>query len=256
MSMLDVGHGLAVIVRTAEHILVYDTGPVTRSGFDAGSEIVVPSTRQLSRAAPDLVVVSHGDADHAGGLASVRAAWPDAAWLVGEDSRLSGYPGCRAGQRWEWEQVTFQVLHPGDADGLSGNDGSCVIRITSAHGSALLTGDIEQAAERQLLNREIGHADVVFAPHHGSATSSTREFVAATTPAIVLVSAGFRNRWNFPRPEVVSRWRSVGASIFSTGDFGEISVTYSAHGIELKSERLERRRYWVALPGTAESSAL
>jgi len=179
-SVLDVGHGLAVVVLTAEHALLYDTGARYRSGFDTGRDIVLPALRRLGVRRLDRIVVSHADNDHAGGLDAIMAAFPQADLLAGQGVAPHRAIPCLASQQWIWDDVQFAVLHPAvDAD-RDGNDGSCVIRIDAAHGSLLLTGDIELRGERSLLaGGGTLSTNVIVVPHHGSATSSSQAFVDA-----------------------------------------------------------------------------
>jgi competence protein ComEC len=259
-TIFDVGHGLAVAVETANHRLLYDTGPTYRSGFDAGEEIVVPALKAISSRPVDLIVVSHGDSDHAGGAAAVVAAYPDSAVLVGPDVDQVHGDRCIAGQSWQWDSVSFSVLHPPAGNALTGNDGSCVVSIATRSGTLLLTGDIESRGESALSGNGELAADVVVVPHHGSLTSSSKPFVAAVLPAIAVVSSGYNNRWNFPRPEVQRRWRAVGAALLVTGDTGAIDVGFEFDGITVSLARHSRRRYWHSKPepvsGAIDVSAL
>jgi competence protein ComEC len=152
---------------------------------------------------------------------------------------------CRRGQRWTWDGVQFEILHPAHSARGSDNDSSCVLRVRSAAGSVLLAGDVEAAAESEIVDNSLARATVVVVPHHGSLTSSTARFVAATRPALALVSAGYRNRWGFPRREVVERWHAAGARVLTTADSGAIEVTLAAGRPPLAREyRQTRRRYW------------
>ena len=140
--------------------------------------------------------------------------------------------------------MKFDVLHPAlDYQG-SENDRSCVLRISTRGGSVLLTGDIERRAERALTAGNEIDVDVVIVPHHGSATSSTAAFVAATSPRYAIVSSGFGNRWNFPRPEVVERWCAVGSIVLVTGEHGAIEVELSGSEVRVAALRSSRPRYW------------
>ena len=256
VTVLDVGHGLATIVRTAHRTLLYDTGPVARSGFDAGSEVVVPALRQLSSAGLDLIIVSHGDSDHAGGLSAVLDAYPQARVLAGGGGDSVVGRRCVAGEDWVWDGVQFAVLHPAHEFAADGNDGSCVLRVSGRGGSVLLTGDIERRGENAVVRQGLEPVDVLLAPHHGSTTSSTPRFVAASAPALVIASTAHANRWQFPRPEVIERWRSVGARVLATSESGAITVRLGGHGLIVDAARVSRRRYWMALPGTSTGSAL
>jgi competence protein ComEC len=226
LVVLDVGHGLATVLRTREHALVYDAGP---AGFDsdAAAWAVIPALAALG-VDPDRVVISHADADHAGGAATLAREHRDAAWSVGDGAWFG--PACRAGQRWRWDGVDFQMLHPrGAVDAASENDRSCVLKVSAPGGRLLLPGDLEAEGERLLLESGADlRAEVLVAPHHGSASSSTAAFVAAVAPREVLFSAGHRNRWGFPRAEVVARYRAVGARQWQTGRDGALTVRFEA----------------------------
>ena len=139
------GHGLAVLVETRSHTLLYDAGAVYRSGFDTGREIVLPAMRAKSWETLDAVVVSHADNDHAGGIPAVLESFPDAQVLMGPDVELPGGEICRTGQAWTWDEVRFEILHPDPTFHRRGNDSSCVLKVTTAAGSLLLTGDVEAA---------------------------------------------------------------------------------------------------------------
>lgn len=244
ITMLDVGHGLAVIVETHAHRLLYDAGPRSPSGYDSGREIVVPALALEPRAGLDRLIVSHADADHAGGAAAVLEAFPDADVLEGPDVEAPPGRRCARGQRWRWDGVDFEMLHPPDSFPPLGNDSSCVLEITTAAGSVLLDGDIEARAERMLVAAGGLRADVVAVPHHGSSTSSTPAFVGQTGAREALVSAGYPSRWNFPRPEVVRRWREEGARVWVTGAAGALTVRLDHDGISVAAERARKKRYW------------
>jgi competence protein ComEC len=215
-TLLDVGQGLAAVVETRRRVLVYDTGPAFRSGSDAGAMAVEPFLRHQGLRHVDVLVASHDDLDHAGGAASVAARVP-VGRFVASGAALAGMgivEPCRRGQRWTWDGVTFEWLHPGTARFDKDNDNSCVLRVTAGPHTVLLTGDIERQAEADLVAAgEIEPEDIMTVPHHGSRTSSTADLVAATRPRWALVPAGHRNRWGFPKPEVVARWQSAGAEV-------------------------------------------
>ncbi len=248
VEVLDVGHGLAILVETRTHTLVYDAGALYRSGFDTGREIVLPAMRAKSLDALDALVVSHADNDHAGGAAAVQDAFPDTRVIMGPDVSLPGGVICETGQTWIWDQVGFSILHPQSTFQHFGNDSSCVLKITTAAGSVLLTGDVEAAGERALLaDASSIAADVVVVPHHGSATSSSPALVAAATPDHAVVSAGYLNHWGFPKPGIVGRWRDAGASILTTGEAGAIRISLEpGEAVRVQGRRSLRRRYWNA----------
>ena len=246
VDVLDVGHGLAVLVETRSHTLLYDAGAVYRSGFDTGREIVLPAMRAKSWKTLDRIVVSHADNDHAGGVPAVLEAYPDAWVLMGPDVEMPEGEICRAGQGWTWDDVRFEILHPDPAFHRRGNDSSCVLKIGTLAGSILLTGDVERAGERALMAHADSLAsDVVVVPHHGSATSSSGALVAATAPGHALVSAGYLNHWGFPKPQVVRRWQGAGATMLTTGDAGAVRVTFEpGKPVQVQGQRARQRRYW------------
>jgi competence protein ComEC len=247
LALLDVGQGLSAVVRTRTRALVYDTGPAFQSGRDAAELAVLPYLRHRGVRALDVLTVSHGDLDHRGGMKSLLAAMPVGRVLTGPSVRGGDWDRvtCRRGQRWSWDGVQFEILHPGDAASDADNDSSCVLRIQGRAGSALLTGDIEAAAEAELVARGLAHADVVVVPHHGSRTSSSADFVEAIGAQIALVPAGYRNRWGFPAPAVMKRWHAAGALTLSTADSGAIEISFAAaQPLRPRAYRRTHVRYW------------
>ena len=248
LVVIDVGQGLSVLVRTARHALLYDMGPALPDGFDAGERAVVPALHALGVGRLDAAVISHGDNDHAGGWAAVDRAFPVAALLAPEGSPAPGLAPCRAGQSWQWDGVRFRVLHPGRWFPYLGNESACVLRIETAHGSALLTGDVGQYVERRLLGESpaLLRNDIVVVPHHGSAGSSGVEFVAASHARLALVSTGAGNRFGHPRAEVVRRWCDAGAEVLDTARSGALRVWLGGQGLQLRERRASRPRIWDA----------
>ena len=225
VAMLDVGQGLAVVVETRRHVLVYDTGPAFRSGSDAALLAVVPYLQQRGVRVVDLLVVSHDDADHAGGAASLLANFPVGARAASGRAlgHTSSVSRCRRGAQWHWDGVEFAWLHPGPGLSRKDNDRSCVLRIRTGEHVALLTGDIESDAEGELLRAAApGDIDVLVVPHHGSRTSSSPAFVRATHPRWALVSCGYRNQWRFPADAVVERWQGAGATVLVSWQTGAV----------------------------------
>lgn len=221
LTVLDVGQGLSVVVRTSEHALLFDAGPRYRTGFDAGAALVVPFLRARGISRLDRAIISHGDIDHRGGWPAVRKAIG-----VGVALGWGTDQPCHAGQHWRWDGVVFRLIHPTAGD-WSDNNASCVLYISGAGGSALLTGDIEGPAEHSLMSRLPGlTADVLVVPHHGSDSSSTAGFVQMVDPEYAVVPAGWHNRWGFPDPTVVARYRAVGARVLKTARLGAIRFEF------------------------------
>lgn len=248
LVVVDVGQGLSVVVRTARHALLYDMGPAVPEGFDAGERAVVPALHALGVRRLDVAMVSHGDNDHAGGLEAVRRALPIAALRGAPGDPLPVTRDCRAGQAWRWDGVRLRVLHPGAHFPYLANESSCVLRVETQHGAALLTGDIGEVIERRLAREHAAdlRADVVVLPHHGSRGSSGFDFVAATGARLALVSAGHGNRYGHPAPEVVQRWQSAGARVLDTPNGGALRVRLGEDGLEVATRRTSHRRAWDA----------
>ena len=245
---IDVGQGLSVLVRTAGHALLYDTGPADPDGFDAGERAVVPALRALGVRRLDAVVLSHGDNDHAGGWAAVARAMPVAALLAPAGSPVPGLQACHAGMSWAWDGVRVEVLHPGREFPYLGNEASCVLRIVGGHGGVLLAGDIGHYTERLLLQRDRGRlrSEVVLVPHHGSAGSSDPGFVAATGARLAVVSSGAGNRFGHPRGDVVRRWCEAGAELLDTSRSGALRIWLGAGGLQVQERRVAHARLWDA----------
>ena len=250
LTVLDVGQGLAVLVQTSGHTLLYDSGPAFRNS-DAGERVVVPTLQALDVRALDTLLISHADADHRGGAASVLERYP-AGRLLG--AGLDNQPAvpCRAGSGWRWDGFEFEVLHPAVGATLpDDNAGSCVLRISGAGVRLLLPGDIEAAVESDLVSQpDFTAVDLVVAPHHGSRTSSSAAFVQATRPRYVVFSTGFRNRWHFPATDVVERWRQSGACALDTGDDGALEFEVQPGSVLrlVRRQRLFAPGVWLARP--------
>lgn len=245
VTVIDVGQGLSVLVQTASHSLLYDTGPVFGSGTSAAELAILPLLQRRGVARLDALVVSHRDSDHAGGWRVIRERVPVRRMLVGDALGAGDEIGCRAGQRWRWDGVDFAVLYPALRSGR-GNNNSCVLQISVGAGAALLSGDIERAGEWRLLdNAELRRASLLLAPHHGSRSSSDAAFVERVQPGYVVFSTGYRNRFHHPHPSVVERYRAAGAQLFNTADSGALMFTLDAGGVaQITEQRARDRHYW------------
>ena len=258
ITTLDVGQGLAVLVRTAEHSLLYDAGPAYGTESDSGERIIAPYLRAIGSLRLDAMIVTHNDIDHSGGALSVMQYAKVLDFLSSLDPSnpialmADGPRRCVRGERWNWDGVELEMLHPARVDyaddSLRINNRSCVLRISTSHGAMLLTGDIEKAAEALLVARvgEGLRADVLVAPHHGSRTSSSAEFIAAVRPAVVVVPAGYRNRFGHPRADVLERYAAAPARVLRTDLDGAVTVRLSAGGVQAFGERAVQPRYWHA----------
>jgi competence protein ComEC len=235
---VDVGQGSAVLVRTAHHLLLHDTGPSHGQGNDAGQRVLLPLLRARGEGHIDRLMVTHRDTDHIGGAAAILAALPvdDLYTGVEPGHPLRHAPGpdglavphvdCAAGQAWQWDGVQFEVLHPPAGawePGTKPNAMSCVLRVQDARGrSALLTGDIEAPQEQALVESAAAklRSDILLVPHHGSSTSSTEAFLAAVQPQTAVVQAGYRNRFGHPHPAVLARLAAAGITVVRTDHCG------------------------------------
>lgn len=251
LTLLDIGQGLSAVIRTADHSLVFDTGPAFSESFDAGAAAVAPYLRTVGVGRVDTVIVSHGDNDHIGGFKSLVKQ-------VAIDAVISSVPAkvaplaaqvqdYHAGQRWQWDGVDFEIIYPIPELGTRGNDASCVLRVSTPGAVMLLPGDIEKRSEKALLAAApaLLHADVLVAPHHGSNTSSTAPFLHAVRPRYALFAVGYRNRYGFPKTQVVERYRSIDAQLLESAAEGAITVRISPGRVAApESFRRQARRYW------------
>lgn len=238
----DVGQGQMTLVRTRHHALLYDTGPRWHEGSAVGA-ILHPwlAARRLSLS---LVFVSHGDDDHDGGVADVRALWPSLPLFSGEPARLGVGLPCWRGQRWLLDGVQVEVLWPSVEVPLRhSNNRSCVVRISSANGSVLLTGDIEQPVEFWLAQQEAQAVSLFQVPHHGSRTSSSFALLRAVSPQMAMVSAGYANRFGHPAEAVRERYAGFAIPLFNTSDTGMQTFRFLLPG-QTQVERLRKQARW------------
>ncbi len=248
-QVLDVGQGLAVVLETAHHTTLYDTGPAFRSGSNTAELVVIPFLKARGIDRLDTLILSHADQDHAGGVNSIVRQFAVGRIFVGEPLAISGIGQilCDATVSWSLDGVQFRFLHPAAHRAWEGNNASCVLEISAGTQRLLLTGDIETPVEGALLaGGGIRRVATVVVPHHGSRTSSSVDFVAKLKPQTAIVSAGFGNRWGFPKPDIVRRWQNAGAVVLETASSGAIGqrVCPDASNSRPKSARDDARRYW------------
>ena len=244
--MFDVGQGLSVLVKTRGHNLLYDAGPRYPSGYDLAETAVIPSLHALGVDHLDRLLISHGDGDHAGGTEAVHRAFPDAPIESGEPERL-GVPAtaCRSGAHWQWDGVDFRILAA--AEGASrGNDRSCVLAVSGRFGSLLLTGDLTTRADRSLIEQlpPLAQPRVLGVAHHGSRNATSEAFLDALRPRLGLVSAGFRNQFGHPHPELVERFRVRAIKLANTADRGYLHVDLGENPGLPEAGRELRSAWW------------
>jgi len=249
VTFLDVGQGTSVVVRTASHTLIYDTGDQFSQRFSAADAVLIPYLRSVAITTVDRLIVSHADRDHSGGADEVLDEFKVSALMLSSPLPQRPevpYDVCESGESWEWDAVRFSILHPDSGMIGSDNDRSCVLRISTDGGvHTLLPGDIEAYAEGRLLRSgELQSVKILLSPHHGSATSSGRQFIAALQPEYVVHSTGFKNRFDFPREEVTARYQSSGARQFNTAESGAIDFLVSGASVAVSEYRVVSRRWW------------
>ena len=255
-EVIDVGQGTAVLIRTADHALLYDTGPAFADS-DAGERIVVPYLRASGVGALSGVIVSHDDSDHSGGLQSVLRDVPTGWLLHGLPTAsplLEAAPSprhCQRGQRWQWDGVRFEILNPPVTayaeSNRRDNDYSCVLKVSQGGQSLLITGDAERRGELELLESGADvSATVLVAGHHGSRTSSLPEFVERVHPRYGVFTVGYRNRFGHPNPLVVARFRALNSNVLRSDSGGLIRLTFGEAGVVASEYRPSHRRYWHA----------
>ena len=245
VSVLDVGQGLSVLVRTHSHAVLYDTGDVYASGFSMAERVVIPYIQHKGVKQLDRVVISHGDRDHAGGLQAVMEKMPSAeVWTGTALPDFSGHVhACQPGLSWEWDQVRFEFL-AGSGSWSQGNDRSCILKITANQQALLLTGDVSQRVERMLVSQNVNlQADYLLLPHHGSKYSGSEGFLRQVSPGVVLISAGYKNRFGHPAAETVARIESLGAEIINTAQSGTLEFVLG-DVVNVSGSRRDSGRYW------------
>ena len=250
VSVLDVGQGLSVVVQTQSHALVYDAGSSFSSGFDTGTSVVSPFLRRNGISMLDMLVVSHSDNDHAGGAAALVRLFQPLQLMLGEPVDLGSSAEtehCQSGMSWWWDGVRFSFLHPGHGQENSKNNRSCVLQIQYAGQSILLPGDIEAGVEQRLLeNTELRTpVQLLVAPHHGSKTSSSTDFLQKLKPSEVVFSAGYRHHFGHPALTVVNRYQKLGTRMWNTANAGAVEFSWDDSGsMTITSTRVDGRRYW------------
>lgn len=267
LDLLDVGHGLALVIEKNNRALLYDTGAAWQRTFRGASlnlnqdgvddrisqgsyaqQLIIP---WLSRRGVmlDGVIVSHFDNDHAGGLAAIRRRWPEAkVWSSQTESQMTTVnEACIKGQRWQWQGIDFEVLWPPKLTSRAYNPHSCVVRVHDREygHTMLLTGDIEAVAQWMLLRgTEPLHSDVIVVPHHGSKTSSSTAFINRVSPQLALSSSAFQGRWQLPNPAVKARYLAANAQWLDTGSSGQVTLFYRGKNRRLITMRSSKGLAW------------
>ena len=248
IDFMDVGQGLSILLTAHAYQLVYDTGPGNGLEGEAGLDMVRGTIQPMIRASgrkPDLIVASHADLDHSGGLDRLRSVYPDADYLASLPVTRPGIRACNTPETWVTENLEFRVLHPSTGLPYLGNDSSCVISVNGPGLSLLLSGDISHAVEQRLVSGGLEQHAILTAPHHGSSTSSSQALIDTVMPSWVLISAAHGNRFDFPRADVLERYANSNVATLNTARCGGIRMTADgAGGIRITSARIHRRAIW------------
>ena len=253
MIVFDVGMGTSLLIRTRHHSLVYDFGLAKPGVFSAAEWALIPSLRRYAIEDPDLMIASHVDQDHSGGLQSF-------ADRIRPDTLLSGTPqklrarfklehdvrSCHGYPAWRWDGVNFRFVTTRTLSGnLSSNNQSCVLLIDGYH-KTLIPGDIESKQELRLV-RDHGAAlaaDVLLVPHHGSNTSSSQTFLNQVKPEYAVYTLSRNNRWGFPKPAVTRRYTALGTRQYRSDQDGAVIVTSRFDSLQIRTSGNPPRRIW------------
>jgi competence protein ComEC len=251
LTLLDVGQGLASVLQTRNHVLVFDTGEHYSKQFDMGKMVLLPYLQSQQIYSIDKLIISHLDKDHAGGASAVLKQLPTVQFVSNDQVMIAKRHAmlCQAGQQWVWDKVQFRVLSPNtELNHLSKNDRSCVIQVSNGYHSALLLADIEKATEQHLVRDENIQlaSEVMLVPHHGSKTSSSWSFLGAVKPQLALLSTGYRNRFNHPHAKIMSRYQQLNIPVLNTVDYGEIQLHFPNNHDKMTyiAKRKVHKRFW------------
>lgn len=248
MNVLDVGQGLAIVIATQNHTLVYDTGSHMPDGLDMGNAVVLPYLYQQGVNKLDYLIISHGDNDHSGGAESIMQHLEvsdilssDPRWAESEQGRY-----CQTGQHWQWDGVDFTILSPPPTAFEKENNNSCVLQIRTQGQSLLLTGDIEQETENWLGEHfsNLVSSQILLSPHHGSKTSSSKAFISLVQPELTIISSGYLNRFHFPHPSVLAIYREFSGNYLNTATSGAIELKTKQDSFSFTTQREQRKNYW------------
>lgn len=266
----DIGQGTAVLIRTKNHVLLYDTGPMSGASNDPGQRVILPYLRAQGIRKIDRLAISHKDADHIGGVGSllhgirideIRGSIPQSHSLQSQfkAAGIKALP-CQAGDKWHWDGVDFIVWHPSSEVTFEDhfhhgkpNEMSCVIEVRNTDYSFWLTGDVERYGEGEILERfekegsqnKIGARKQIFmAPHHGSKTSSTHQFLEGINPDWAFAQTGYQNRYRHPSREVIARYESRGLKLLNTSDTGALFWKFEGKKLYFDAWRESNRRIW------------
>ena len=252
-TQLDVGQGLASVIQTQNHALIYDTGDKFSKRFNAADAVIIPYLQYRNITHPDLLIVSHKDRDHSGGVKNLLAKYPKIQVLTSVEKEIvhTNVDKCVEGQKWQWDGVQFEILSPPPHKKYQGNNNSCVLKVNNGRHAILLVGDIERTAESSLIRTLADKlpATLLIAPHHGSKTSSSPAFIDAVSPKIVIFSVGYRNRFGFPKQDIISRYKSRQVKMLNTAYDGALLFKFDKDREMISSRyRHDNQKFWEFRP--------
>jgi len=246
-TLLDVGQGLSAVIQTAEHTVIFDAGPKYSNKLNAGSSVIEPFLKDSGIQHIDTLIVSHSDNDHIGGAEHLIDSFSVGSLLTSQPEYLSESKACYSGQSWQFDGVSFEILSPESKANNSDNNLSCVLKITNDQHSILLTGDIEKPIEAELVKNspEKLASTILVAPHHGSNSSSTSEFIQKVDAKWVLFATGYLNRYHFPHKKVRQRYQKTNAKLLNTAVHGAILMKLKQQKkVEIITWRQSAQRFW------------
>jgi len=252
--VFDIGQGLAIHLAINNKNILYDTGYGNKQ-FSMAKKEILPYFKREGIETLDMLILSHADADHSGGYKAINETIKIEQLLVGEkinNKRIKQFQQiCHYKKKWLWEGVEFSflphliTLKENISSDIKGNNASCVLKIKSVNKTILITGDIEKRAERELIKNKLGKINLLIAPHHGSLTSSTEDFVSHTSAKTVIFSTGYANQWEFPKAKVVQRYSDHGAEIYITHQDGAITIQQDPKGnFNSQTQRNKNKHFW------------
>ncbi len=257
VEVMDSGQGLAIIIKTKNHNLLFDTGFSSISGFNIGDSVVMPYMFKNNIRKIDTVIISHSDNDHIGGLRYINGQiaigeiFTSMPKEVKKIVNISNIKTCNRGQNWTYDNIKFSILHPNKSYRLTNkkrNNNSCVLKISNGKYSILITADIEKNAEKYLIKTATKDlkADILLMPHHGSNTSSTYKFLMTVSPTIAINSSGYKNRFSHPSNKVLTRYKTLKIPIYDTQCSGQITLNI-ADNIIISETRKNNKNYWTRI---------
>jgi competence protein ComEC len=260
LVVFDVGQGLATMVRTKHHTLIFDTGAKLSEVFDMGKGVIVPYLLKYGIKKIDILAISHGDNDHIGGAKSLLDSVPVTRIYTSVPERFSYISEripvayCQENMSWQWDGVQFKFLSPFRGAPFKGNNLSCVLKVTQGSHSLLLTGDIEKKAEEQLVKRHGNElaASILVAPHHGSKTSSSLNFIYKVMPAMTIFACGYLNSYHHPHPSTIKNYQRINVELYNTVKDGAITMTLvrDSDKVQVQKYRQQHQKLWHQLYST------